>query len=237
MSYTQSGPRRSKQEVYNPSTALETLRRQVNDGRVYVINASDLEGKRAKGAVNIGVTMRNGETRNVVVPSTWIPIDLSQQMPREELLQSPSFLTNVMRRVILLVDLNTAEEMLSDSANADEQSRIYSEQMALFDPEAMLRDPGIPQNQQNARVAEDEDDDGNPTVEGVTARVQEAVGRDDLTAQQRFAIVRNMGETITSKDLQFILQNSDDQGLVDYAAGILERRGEMRPVSGPAQRG
>lgn len=221
----------TRRAPYNPSVALQALRSNEKDGRVFALNSSDLAGRRDKGAVNIGITMRNSETRNVLLPNTWIPIDLSQQMPKDELLNSPAFLTNVMRGIIMLVDSDTAEKLLSDPDNMAEQTRLFEEQMSLLSPEMDIdKQLEANRNRRRAQAEPDDDDEGSPALDGVSAKIQEAVGRSDLTPQQRYAVVKNAESTITVTDLKYIMNNSEDQRLVELASNILKEKGLLNPV-------
>ena len=96
-------------------------------GPVYVLN--NLKG-RHKGQLLLSIPKRNGNGSTLVrVPDTFVPIDLTAQVPRTDLLESSEFRSSAseMKRHIRILNPEYAEALLATSDARAEQTRIMNE--------------------------------------------------------------------------------------------------------------
>src|ERR1700757_1022156 len=103
---------------------VDDLRKQ-DRSHVYVLNNTvNTSKKKQVSAVAITVTLPNGGPRLVQIPDTFVPVDLSMQITKEELVKSPDFLTIVNRQMIKILPDDEAESLLDDEDAQIEQQRI-----------------------------------------------------------------------------------------------------------------
>lgn len=90
-------------------------------GPVWVLNTS---GPSTGGRGNIALLLKvNGEPLSIGVPVTWIPINLTEQVAKEHLVQSAEFRRALYRGQLRLIGEDEARTMLSESGATEEASR------------------------------------------------------------------------------------------------------------------
>lgn len=89
---------------------------------VYVINASQ-----PRGHINLTVSDGMGKPVAVRAPISYIPVDLSYQATKQNLIGSPAFRTLVAKKVLLIVESDAATAFNgTDSDARGENARLYS---------------------------------------------------------------------------------------------------------------
>ncbi len=92
------------------------------DSRLFVLNRSNPSGN-----VNITATGDDGQKTTVVIPTTFIPFDMSYHIGKERLLATPAFRKLVAAGFIALVDPEEAAKFIESSDKAQaEQKRLLS---------------------------------------------------------------------------------------------------------------
>lgn len=166
---------------------------------VFVINNA-----KPKGNINLTVADGMGRQRNVRVPISWIPVDLTMQITRKSLLEDPQFRTLVAKRVILIIDNDAAREFLKNPDAAEEYARLYAvgpiAEVGAADESAEI---------ENAKALVDGSID--PFVMNIL--VQRDMSEDDVLRE-----LRNREDDLTKKDFQYIAQNSLHDKVKTWAA-------------------
>lgn len=98
-------------------------------GKLWVLNNAHLRQKRKlRGKIFIGIPDAAGKTTDgLVIPYTWLPIDVNTMVPRQQLLQSRQFRRAVNDGLIKIISNEDAENLLRQSGAAEEQDRLDSE--------------------------------------------------------------------------------------------------------------
>jgi hypothetical protein len=91
-------------------------------GPLYVINTAD-QIHDGGGDVNLSVPVGN-QTQLIVIPRTWIPIDLTASVPRKFVLDSINFINSVSSGIIQICSSAYAESIKKDSSYNDEASNV-----------------------------------------------------------------------------------------------------------------
>ena len=177
---------------------------------VFVLNTSDLGGVMKAGTINIPVTTERGRSLNVVVHNTFIPMDLSTQVAKKDLVDNPDFMRMVTKGLVTLVDEAWAKNELKDRDNRAEHDRIIKE---------MNR---IGQARIEAEDAEEAKPDDSPEA-GVNAIVIDAINRDDMSDTERFLSIRKVESQLKEKDWQYILKSTKHDRLLQMANNHLKR--------------
>lgn len=107
-------------KLINIQTALQNK----DDTSLYVLNLTGkVPGAGSTGNINITVTNANKERVGVHIQSTWIPIDLSNYVSKQTILESSDFRRLIARGMVALVETNFAEALFesNDRARAELQ--------------------------------------------------------------------------------------------------------------------
>lgn len=142
-------------------TTIEELEKQ-DKGPVWVLNNTrdNLEGK-----VVVSIPKRNGNGADVIrVPRSFIPFDLTLQVPRPQLLDSADFRQTVGKKFLRLITPEYATVLLATEEARDEQVRLRNEASKA---EAALKKAGVVDPNASGGVGEDDEDeffdtDGGP---------------------------------------------------------------------------
>lgn len=103
-----------------------------NDSSLYVMNRTN----DPVGAINLTAVGAGGTRIPVVIPNTFIPVDMSNFVPKENLLRDATFRRLVQSGVVILINSEDAERAISANPRAEkEQQRIYSVNSELQEDE------------------------------------------------------------------------------------------------------
>lgn len=89
---------------------------------IWAINNAE-ELREGGGDVNIQVVV-NGVSQRIVIPRTWIPINLTDRIPRKYLEDSMNFSSAVGSRLIRIISNEHANALRRDADYADELARV-----------------------------------------------------------------------------------------------------------------
>lgn len=197
--------------------AVETSR------SIYVMNnAAQMGGGMRDGVTIFNVSVDGNDRRTIRVPNTWIPVDIGRQIPKRFIIDSPDFLDAIMRNILVLVDTQSAQELFSNDADAStEQDRVFQDLMGS----GKLSIEPLPPKFSIDEIEGAIDPDLNP-------QMAEAVGREDITENELYSIVRRLGEsrTLKTKDYEYILTNSQWERVRGYANDQIARNRSNVPV-------
>lgn len=123
---TQVGGKQIVSSTIDKYTTLEELEKSER-GPVYVIN--NLKGA-YKGMVIIPVARRRGNGQDVLrIPPTFIPVDLTLQISKAQILESTEFRRTVGKKLVVLLNPEYARRLLA-TEEAKAEARQVSENMA-----------------------------------------------------------------------------------------------------------
>ena len=164
-------------------TISEALR--IDDTQLFVLNTSSRvmpDKKRTDVLVDV---MSGGEPSLVIVKDTWLPIDVTENVPREDALKSPVFRKAVQRGMLQIISTEEAEKMLATEDAIDERQRL-----------------SLRNSQEVVESAETINDESNPELK-VSPQVVELMNR-TMTPRDRLASLKNMQDHLTKEDLHYI---------------------------------
>ncbi len=118
---TQIGGKQIVSSTVEKYTTLEQLEKE-DRGPVYVIN--NLKGA-YKGMVIIPIARRNGNGQDVLrIPPTFIPVDLTLQVAKAQLLESTEFRRTVGKKLVLLMNPEYARRLLATPEGQKEAQQV-----------------------------------------------------------------------------------------------------------------
>lgn len=217
----------STMEKYTTISDLE----KSNKGRVWAMNNLS-----QAGMVLIGVPKRNGNGQDVAkIPHTFIPIDLTMQVNKAQLLDSSDFRKAVQSKLIRLVTDEYAAKILS-SAEGKKEEQIVAQNMSR----AKLAIESEILNGGKGLVKEDDEDNE------VEADEDSDVSERNLTEKQKkvkAATAQNKSdrkETDPSIDIRFrkLIANAvtEKMSQIEIVAMLKRRKGLTLPEIKYAQR-
>lgn len=99
-----------------------------NGGRLWVVNNAANTKRKLRGKVFIAIPDGSGRlTDGLVIPYTWLPIDVAAQIPKNELLQSRQFRRAVNDGLIKIISDEDAQRLLMQPGVEEEQERLERE--------------------------------------------------------------------------------------------------------------
>jgi hypothetical protein len=196
-------------------TQLENL----GEDRIFVINEFvSNDGK--MGDILIPMSHSEGQGLAIRIPMTWIPVEVTQQIPKEPLLKNVIFRQQLQRRHIRAIPVEVAEAILEDERAQDELARIETNRqqvtaLAMSDNDAVLLDE--PKLKEGAKGEYD------PAYQGINPVIVELFKRTDVSDSERYSAVRTTLATLKLADLNFIAKNSDDPMTLKLVKAAIEK--------------
>ncbi len=90
--------------------------------RVWVVNKTRGENR---SRVIFSVPKTRGQGQDLIeVPNTWLPVDLTQQITKRQLMESSDFRTALNAGLLVLIDDEEAQEALQDEDATEELARL-----------------------------------------------------------------------------------------------------------------
>jgi len=189
------------------------------DGGVFVLNkTSGIE----KGRIVFPVPKSNGVgSDTVLIPSTFIPIDLTEQVSRKQLTESSEFRKCVNSRRVELISEEEYNRLMKQEGADDERDRLYNAQQAymntvqsldnIIDRGNEVVDPAITEANRSSKSRQDQahaslSEDG----EQITPAVLQIVGslEDEKDEMAAISTLRSLGELMEA-DYRYVLKHAD----------------------------
>lgn len=138
----------------------------------------------------------NDTVHSVVVPLTFVPVDLGQQIPKKHLFDSADFLRAVNTKKILPILHKDAMKFFEGDASRREELERVTVRMNKIDQEATSIDPS-----QFTQTAQGEDvDDSLKNVTGKVAAAVEAFTQNEMKANELLSVIKPISLSAADKD-------------------------------------
>jgi len=135
---------------------------------IWGINISDQSVAQVSGEVILAIRQRNGngEPDPLRLPLTWLPQELTREIPRQRLLASTEFRRAISKNLIGLISEEDAERLLRQSGAKDESLRLQAEIAHIRKAGAprTIADSGAEISIAPGQGGDDEDEGRNQTV-------------------------------------------------------------------------
>ena len=177
---------------------LKQLEQEKDSTALWVVNRTNPRG-------DLNITMPDGLGGNtiIVIPVTWIPMDLTTQATRDSLVKSPIVRRLVTKGAIGIIDEDQAELIMEAEDAKEEADRVYSvERSIASDP--LLKSPEI----------EKIEDEQSGKISGFAMNI---VGI-ELEEDKVLSMIRNQGDVLTKEDFEYIATNSVMGKVKEYCA-------------------
>lgn len=194
---------------------------QKSIGPVWVMNTAEKTGDAAQ--ILISVPKVNGTGVDIVrIPRTFIPIDLTQQVPRQQLLNSAEFRKTLQKQLINLASDPYAKAILSTPDGKAEQRRIDNALMQAqvaadnatvagddaeddyFNPDDMENDNATSKSMQAKKAEEKVQREAQPEVNLKLQTLANTALEQKHSEQQIRSSLRNYGKAMSSAEFKFL---------------------------------
>ena len=203
-----------------PRYTLNSVR-DWDDNSLYVLNHSSKIMKKPTHLMLSHTSPDSGDTRPIEVPMTFIPIDLTEFAPKEELLRNSDLLRAIRSGLLELVPPDEAQKQLDAPHAVAEYDRLQSDRLRRLsvnpstgdstEDEALRR--SLPPEMLPRNAPGQLDD----STEGVHPSVVEALAAKFDNETHRAALMRNLVPLMSDRDRQYVRSQTMDpeiRGLV-----------------------
>lgn len=121
----------------NDEVTIDDLEAQDAKAPIWVLNSSAQSRARMSGEVHIGIPKPNGtKVDDLFLPMTWLPIRITDQIPRRQLLDASEFRNAVNSRVMELISAERAKKILAEDGAEEERDRLEARQRQIDEAQA-----------------------------------------------------------------------------------------------------
>lgn len=176
---------------------------------VFVYNNSDKDPSNNKKKTVIIIPMN--ERKAIQIPATTLPIDLTEQAPKEDLVKNSFFMDVLKSKLVTICPDEEAFKILSTPEAQFERDKLSISTRESLDELYKREKIEVLDSSVEA-----------PKVEGldVDLTVLEAMNREDIQPAERFSIIKNIEASLEQKDWEYIYEHSSDD-LKAFAASKL----------------
>lgn len=205
-----------------PPSALDSLIQ--GSKAIYVLNTSALPSG-DKGM--IVVNFYDGTRREYFkMPPTYIPMSISDAIPKNKLADSRDFKQCLLRGMLTLVDADSAEDFLaSEEAQAEYNALVLSEHSSAarnvnVEREVVKR---TSISHQSNEAAGPQDVGAVDTVSNKIRGLVESMISGTMTARECLQTLKRHQSALTAVDLSFVAANSSNSELTQWAKATLSQ--------------
>lgn len=195
---------------------------EMKGSSLYVVNRSE-----PRGLIHLTVTSAKGRDHVVTIPDTWVPFDVSGYANKDDIIQSPSFRQAVSRGFILIVDTKSADDLFAENEQAQyELNRVHRSLGGNTAAESDFQTRTGMQAKQDeinrvagTMVAASDAEKSGATVSGAVLQIisrSNIEGDDAMDPKEAVSLL--LGHTLTRADLEYIVNNSTQDSVKDFAA-------------------
>lgn len=183
---------------------------------VYVLTNATRLTKKVAHILIPHKSSQSGDTFTIEIPSTFIPIDLANYAPKEELIRNPTLMHAINTGLLTLLRTKDAEDRLDKPEAIAEINRIIAanqKRMSSIVPEEGKED-GPMRAVLNPAAAPPPGAPGDIDTEtaGVQATVANLFGP-QFSDEDRYVMLLNLEPTLTDKDRRYIRGKTNDARL------------------------
>lgn len=183
-----------------------------NIGTVWVLNRTQ---GRDKGQVIFTVPKQNGNgVDSVMVPITFLPIDLTEQVSKKQLIESSEFRRAVRLNIISIIGEDDAQKLLSVRGADKELARLRLELETSMGTPSEVNNVMAPQiNVESATASGEGDDNSAPRVDGVLGALLTLMSSlSDSDEVDVINSLRSLEDDMVAVDYNYVIQEASKAG-------------------------
>lgn len=179
---------------------------------VYVLNRGIIKyGRKTNIIFSHSQPGTQGNSQAYVIPPTFIPYNVGEAIPKDDLLRNAAFRSLISVGTLQLVKSSEAKEFFkNDSGAREELQRIKNERLSAFSPsDANLSDMSATPSQNDAENA--------PEGTNVNPVVFDIMNRDEFTPQTIINQLRTLEGTLTDHDWNYVVSKTTNEDILKLA--------------------
>ncbi len=198
----------SNLQAATPKRATLTLNdlEDMEKGPIYVLNNTR---QPEQGEVSFTVPkLGQSGVDNVVIPSTFIPIDLMEQVSRKQLMESSEFKRSIRGKVLVLITKEYAHELLQDPEAEYEAERIFNKSQATMNMAQSIEGMQTGDMLHPELARRDIRNADNDVIEGIMPKVAAVIATLQEEGDERGAIssLRMAESNMTDMDFAYVVK-------------------------------
>lgn len=191
-----------QQPKSNQFKTLQDVVREKDNPSLFVINSSN-----PRGNITFEVPDGMGGKAGVIIPSTWVPFDITTQVTKEVVLANPKFRQLLAAGYVKLPNEEYIRALSVREGYQSEYNRAHS-------------------SANSAQLDTDMTSEAKKAIDGdnVSGFVLNLVMSDEVTESDALNSIRLQEDSLTEDDLNYLINNSTHAKVKAEAADILNRR-------------
>lgn len=191
-----------KEQELKRDLQLNSIHYYRNNGSDHVFVYNDSSKHSPQGTSSIVIIPLN-ENSTLRIPNTRLPIDLTEQAPKEEVINNKLFMDLIFKKILRICSDEEAFDVRSDPAAIAELNKLAEGNVnqnldKMYDRKEIEVKEG------------DLVDSTTPAKLEVNLTVMEILAREDISQDEKISTVKNLASTLTEKDWKYIFENSQD---------------------------
>ena len=155
----------------------------------------------------------NSNSVHLIIPATKLPVDLTEYANKGDILNCSGFMNALATKQLLICPEAEAFEKLESPQAKIEKDRLAKTKESL--------DISKLYNRNEISVAGDINEDqsisSSNELENIDLKIVETVGSPDYSSDEKLAIIQDSEDNLKNADWQYILDNSTDESIKEYA--------------------
>jgi len=184
-----------------------------NGDHVYVYNNTQ-ELDASKRQLNIIIPMKDKDAPPLKIFITKLPIDLTEQAVKEDIINNPFFMQQLKCRNILICSDEEAEAKLSTQEAINEITNYKKNASILANDVAFNKDTIEIKDEGNLLATNA--DEATELESKVNLTVLDTLSREELTDNEKISIISSV-DKLTTDDLKYIIDNATSDAVRDFA--------------------
>ncbi len=118
--------------------SIQDVIRQDEKDPIWCLNNTPMKGYAGNLLITIPKKYGNGQPDPIHLPRTWLPLDITLQVPRSQIIDSSEFLRAVQSETIILISSDYAKYLMSKEGAREEIERLEQEKQKSAHASARL---------------------------------------------------------------------------------------------------
>lgn len=136
--------------------SIQEVLRQNDKDPIWCLNNTPMKGYPGNLLISIPKRYGNGQPDPIHLPRTWLPIDITLQVPRSQIVESSEFLRAVQSETIIVVSSDYAQYLMNKEGAREEMQRLEQEKQKSAHAAARLMTNSVPTYVAGNQGAEDQ---------------------------------------------------------------------------------
>ncbi len=209
--------------------SFSDLEADPDKGPVWVFNGTQNENNDQRRQLMLVVPSLQGNTSNtVIIPRTFIPINLTEQVSKKQLVQSSDFRRAVASGLLILTEEESANSILQRKGAIVESERLRKEARKARD---LLSQANMAVVAEGESTSATDNSENTQLIRDVSPAAMQVMA--DTKGRQQVEIknsLQNIGN-LTQRDFEYVLSNATEQGLSKLAKWAERKIEKMTTVA------